>query len=95
MVAVKAGNYTLVVADAIGLWVARIECLCSVNFQHYYLISPHCHLGIVVVIHTAHLLEQYSLSSVQISLSALYASNRLVVIKISIQLVILNEPEYS
>ena len=35
MVAAKAGNYTLVVEE-IDFWVARIECLCLVYFQHCY-----------------------------------------------------------
>jgi hypothetical protein len=35
MVAAKAGNYTPVVEE-IDLWVARIEYLCLVYFQHYY-----------------------------------------------------------
>ena len=58
MVAAKAGNYTLVVVvvvvvvvdvvDEIDSRVARIECLCSVYFQHYFLMLSHCHLGIVV-----------------------------------------------
>jgi hypothetical protein len=59
MVAAKVGNYILVVVvDEIDLQVARIECFCLVYFQHYYLMLPHCHLG-VVVSQTAHLLEPY------------------------------------
>ena len=66
MEAAKAGNYTLVlVVDKIELWIARIERRCSVYFQHHYLMLPHCHLG-VVVSQTAHLLEPYWLSSVEI-----------------------------
>jgi hypothetical protein len=52
MVAAKADNYTLVVAvvvvDEIDSWIARIECLGSVYFQHYRLMLPHCHMGVVV-----------------------------------------------
>jgi len=51
MVATKAGNYTPVV-DEFDLWVALIECLCLVYFQHYYLVLPHCHLGIDVSLTT-------------------------------------------
>ena len=41
MVAAKAGNYTLVlvvvvVVDEIDSRIARIECFCSVYFQHNY-----------------------------------------------------------
>ena len=55
-VAPKAGNYNPLV-DEFELWVARIGSLCSVYFQHHYLMLPHCHLG-VVVSQTAHRLEQ-------------------------------------
>ena len=65
MVAEKAGNNTPVV-NVIDLAVARIECCCLVCFEHYYLMLPHCPLG-VVVSQTAHLLEPYWLSSVEIS----------------------------
>ena len=58
MVAGKAGNYTPGVFDEIDLRAARIECLCSVYLQHYYLMLPHCHLG-VVVSQTAQWLEPY------------------------------------
>jgi hypothetical protein len=68
MEATKAGNYTPVVGE-IELWVARIECLCFVYFQHCYLMLPHCHLG-VVVSQTGHLVEPYWLSSVEIHSSA-------------------------
>jgi hypothetical protein len=64
MEAAKVGNYTLVVDD-IEWWVARIECLCSVYFQHRYLMLPHCHLG-VVVSQTGLTVEPYWLSSVEI-----------------------------
>ena len=67
MVAVKVGNYTPV-EDQFDLWVAQIEWLCMVYFQYYYLMLPHCHLGIVVS-QTAHCLEPYWLSSVEISSS--------------------------
>jgi len=66
MVTAKVGNYTLLLAvDEIDLRVARIAYLCSVDFQHYYLMLPHCHLGIVVR-QTAHWLKPYWLSSVEI-----------------------------
>jgi len=58
MVAAKVGNDTLLVVDEIDSRVARIECLCLVYFQHYHLMIPHRHLG-VVVSQTAHLLEPY------------------------------------
>jgi hypothetical protein len=48
MEATRVGNYTPVVEE-IDSWVAQIECLCSVYFHHYYLMLPHCHLGVVVV----------------------------------------------
>ena len=76
MVAVKAGNYTLVVVvvvNEIYLRVARIESLCFVYFHHYYMMLPHCHLG-VVVSQTAHLLEPYWLSSAEIHSSTLYVN---------------------
>jgi len=66
MVAAKAGSYTrVVVVDESDSWVVRIECLCSILFQHYHLMLAHCHLG-VVVSQTAHLLEPYSLASAEI-----------------------------
>jgi len=79
MVAAKAGNYTLVVVvvvvvvDEFDLQVAQIECLCSEYFQHYYMMLPHCHLGIVVS-QRAHLLEAYWLSSAEIHSSTLYVN---------------------
>ena len=73
--AVKAGNYTPMVEE-IDLWVAQIECVCSVYFQHYNLMLPHCHLGIVVVCQTGHPVEPYWLSSVEIHSSTLYANKR-------------------
>jgi hypothetical protein len=74
-VAAKAGNYTLVVVDEIELRIARIECLCSLYFQHHYLTLVHCHLG-VVVSQTAHWLQLYWLSSAEILLSKLYVKKR-------------------
>ena len=74
MVAVKAGNYALVVEE-IDWWVARIESRCSVYFQHYYLMLSHCHLG-VVVSQTGHLVEPYWLSSVKIHSSTLYVKRK-------------------
>jgi hypothetical protein len=70
MVPAKAGNYILVVVvvvvvvvvDEIDSQVVRIECLCLVYFQHYYLMLPHCPLGIVVS-PAANPLEPYWLSS--------------------------------
>jgi len=93
MVAAKAGNYT-VMEDEFDFWVAQIECLCSVYFQHYYLMLPHCHLG-VVVSQSAHQLEPYWLSLVEISLWTTYVNTKTVVNKLSIQLVISNAAEYS
>jgi len=77
MVPVKAGNYTLVVVvvDEIDSGIARIECVGSVCFPHYYLMLPHCHLGIVVS-QTALWLEPYWLSSVEIHSSRSYVNKR-------------------
>jgi len=72
MVAAKARNYTPVV-DEIDLWVAQIECLCSVYFQLYYLKLPHCHLA-VVVSQPAHLLEPYWSFSAEIRSSTSYVN---------------------
>jgi len=72
MVPAKAGNYTPVV-DEIDSGVAQIECLCSVYFQHYYLLLPHCPLG-VVVSQTGHPLEPDWLSSVEICSSTSYVN---------------------
>jgi hypothetical protein len=74
MEAAKAGNYTAV-EDEFDLGVARNEYLCSVYFQHYCQMLPHCHLG-VVVSQTAHLMEPYWLSSVEIRSSTSYVNNR-------------------
>jgi len=74
MEAAKAGNYTPVVEE-IDSWVAQIECLCSVYFQHGYLMLPHCHLG-AVVSQTGHLVEPYWLSSVEIHSSTSYVNKR-------------------
>jgi len=76
MVAAKAGNYTMVtVVNEIHSKVARIGCLCSVYFQHYYLMLPHCHLD-VVVSQTAHWLEPYWLSLVETHSSTLYVNKK-------------------
>jgi hypothetical protein len=80
MVAVKAGNYTLVlvvevVVDKIDSRIAQIECLCLVYFQHDFLTLPHCLLG-VVVSHTSHWLEPYWLSSAEIHFSTSYVNQR-------------------
>jgi hypothetical protein len=77
MEAAKAGNYTLVVEE-INLWVARIDCLCSVYFPH--LMLPHCHMG-VVVIQTGHPVEPYWLSSAEIRSSISYVNKIILVIK--------------
>jgi hypothetical protein len=66
MDAVKVGSCTPVVVVEIGSWVARIGCHCFVYFQRYYLMLPHCHLGIVVVSQTGHPVEPYWLSLVEI-----------------------------
>ena len=70
MVAAKAGNYTPAV-DEIDSWVAQIACFYSVYVQHYYLILPHRHQG-VVVSQTTNLVEPYWLSLVEIHSSTLY-----------------------
>ena len=64
MVVAKAGNYTLVV-DNSDSFVAQIECLCSLYCQYYCVMLTNCPLGIIVS-ETAHLLEPYWLSLVQI-----------------------------
>ena len=79
MEAAKAGNYTPVVEE-IDLWVTRIECLCSVYFQHGYLMLTHCHLG-VVVSQTGHPVEPYWLSSAEIRSSTSYVNKMMIVIK--------------
>ena len=94
MVAGKVGNYRPV-EDEFDLWVAWIsECLCLVYFQHYFLMLPHCHLGIDVR-QTAHRLEPPWLSSAEICSSTLYENTQMVVNKLSIQLMISNAAEYS
>jgi hypothetical protein len=76
IVAAKAGNYTpVVVVDGIDSWVARIDCICSVYFQQYCQIFPHCLLG-VVVSQTSHWLEPYWLSSAEIHSSTSYVNKR-------------------
>jgi len=93
IVAARVGNYTPV-KDEFDLWVARIEYLCLVYFQHYYLMLRHCHLGIVVS-QTANPLEHYWLSVADIHSLTSYVKNMMIVIKISIQCVISNEAGYS
>jgi len=74
MVAARAGTYTLmVVVDEIYSRVAQIECLCLVYFQHYYLMLPHCHLGIVGS-QTVGFLERYWLSLAEIHSSTSYVN---------------------
>jgi hypothetical protein len=92
MVAARVGNYTPV-EDEYDLWLAQIECLCWVHFQHDYLMLPHCHLGVVMK-HTAHLQEPYWMYSVEIHSSTSYVNKWMIVIKLSIKLVISNEAEY-
>jgi hypothetical protein len=78
MVAAKVGTYTwvVVVVDKIDLLVARIECLCSVRFQHYYTMLPNCSL-VVVVSQTTHWLYPYWVASVEICSWTLYVNKRL------------------
>jgi len=73
MVPAMVGNYTQVV-DEINSGVAQIDCLCSVYFLHYYLMLPHCSLGFIVS-QTAHPLEPYCLSLVEIRSSTLYVNS--------------------
>jgi len=75
MVAAKVGIYTLGVVDEIDSGIARIEFLWSVYFQHFSLMLPHCHPGIVVC-QTAHWLEPYWLSSVENQSSTSYVNKR-------------------
>jgi hypothetical protein len=80
MVAAKGVNYTLVlvvvvVVDEIDSWIARIECLCLVYFQHDFLMLPHFLLG-VVVSQTSHWLEPYWLSSAEIHSATSYVNKR-------------------
>jgi len=79
MVAAKAGNYTPV-EDQFDFWAARIECLCLVYFRHYYLMLPHCHLGIVVS-QSAHPVEPYWLSSAEIRSSTSYVNKMMILIR--------------
>ena len=46
MLAAKEGNYTPVEHE-IDSWVALIECLCSLYFQLYFLLLPHCSLALL------------------------------------------------
>ena len=91
--AAKVGDYSPV-ADELDAWVPRIECLCSVYFQHYFLMLPHCHPG-VVVSQTAHQSGPYWLSLADIRSSTSYVNTKTVVSKVSIQLLISNAAEYS
>jgi hypothetical protein len=75
MEAAKAGNSTPV-EDEFDLGVAPIECLCLVYFQHYCWMLPDCLLGIDVS-RTAHPMEPYSLSLVEICLLTSYGNKRL------------------
>jgi hypothetical protein len=70
--AAKAGNYTPV-EEEFHSGDARIECLCSVYFQHYCQMLPHCPLG-VAVSETTHPMEPYWLSSVEICSSTSYVN---------------------
>jgi hypothetical protein len=75
--AAKGGNYALgvVVVDEIDTRVARIDCLWSVYFQHYYLMFQHCLLGMVLT-ETAHRLTPYWLSSAEIHSLTSYVNKR-------------------
>jgi len=73
MVPAMVGNYTQVV-DEINSGVAQIDCLSSVYFLHYYLMLPHCSLGFIVS-QTAHTLEPYCLSLVEIRSSTSYVNS--------------------
>jgi len=72
MVAAKAGSYTPVEVEFESA-DARIECLCSVYFQHYCQLLSHCLLGIVVS-QTGRPVEPYWLSWVEIRSSTLYVN---------------------
>jgi len=74
MVTARVDNYTPLVGE-IHSGVAPNECLCSVYFQHYYLMLPHCPLG-VVVSQTARLLSPYWSSLVVIRSSTFYVNER-------------------
>jgi len=65
-----------------------------VYFQHYYLMLPHCHLG-VVVSQTAHQLEPSWLSSPDIRASTSYVNTKQVVNELSIQLLMSNAVQSS
>jgi len=64
MVAPKVDNYTMVIVDEVDSPVAQIDWLCLVYFQHYHLMLPQFHLG-VVVSPTAHPLEPHWLPSAE------------------------------
>ena len=74
MEAAKASNNTLVEVE-FDLAVARIGCHCSVYFQHYCHMLPHCLLG-VVVSQTGDAVEPYWLSSVEIRSLTSYLNKR-------------------
>ena len=76
MEAAKVGNYTPVVEEIDSL-VARIECLRLVYFQHYDLMLPHRHLGVVVGSQTGHPVEPYWLSTVENHSLTSYVNKRL------------------
>jgi hypothetical protein len=79
MVAVRAGNYTTV-EDQFDLWVARIQCLCSVYFQHHYLMLANCDQG-VVMSQPARPLERYWLSLAVFRSFTLYVNQQITVTK--------------
>jgi len=74
MVAAKVGNYTPV-EDEFDSGVAWIECLYTVYPQYYCQMLPHCLLS-VVMSQTAHPMEPYWLSSVEIHSSTSYVNKR-------------------
>jgi hypothetical protein len=79
MVAVRAGNYTIV-EDQFDLWVARIECHCSVYFQHYYPMLANCDQG-VVMCQTARPMEPYWLSLAVFRSFTLYVNQQITATK--------------
>jgi len=64
MAAVKEGNRTLA-ADDIDWCVSQIECLCEWHVVDYYPLILNCRHH-VVVNQIGHLVERYSMSSVEI-----------------------------
>jgi hypothetical protein len=75
METVKSRKNTPVVEEN-DLWVSGIESLYLVYFQCYYLMLPHCHLGVVVASQTGHPVEPYCLASVEIHSSTSYVNKR-------------------